>query len=114
MSYKALYDILCSVKRHMNARVIFRSFLRRATSVATALLKFRTYMPYSKFLRWYIAIDVYKVDSEGEATSGCLRENRVRMYAGDAPSQSWVRVPKLATAHEETSGTVTVPQYEFD
>jgi len=24
MSYKALYDILCSVKRHMNARVIFR------------------------------------------------------------------------------------------
>ena len=24
MSYKALYDILCSVKRHINARVIFR------------------------------------------------------------------------------------------
>jgi len=24
MSYKALYDILCSVKRHMNVRVIFR------------------------------------------------------------------------------------------
>jgi len=24
MSYKALYDMLCSVKRHMNARVIFR------------------------------------------------------------------------------------------
>jgi len=24
MSYKALHNILCSVKRHMNARVIFR------------------------------------------------------------------------------------------
>jgi len=30
MSYKALYDILCSVKRHMNARVIFRWKITRA------------------------------------------------------------------------------------
>ena len=35
MSHKALYDILCSVKRHMNARVFFRCCLIQPSVTAT-------------------------------------------------------------------------------
>jgi len=38
-----------------------------------------------------IASDVVKLKDEDPATQGCLREDRLRRYAGD--SQSWVRCP---------------------
>jgi len=45
MSYKVLYDILCSVKRHMNARVIFRCLSNQESEcLATVELTPHTYI----------------------------------------------------------------------
>jgi len=39
-----------------------------------------------------IASDV-KMEGEDPDTPGCLREDRVKRYAGDSEKETWVRAP---------------------
>jgi len=68
MSYKALYDILCSVKRHMNARVIFRWHMVRWAGgtygrTATLLRIPRLYPSYSFLIQTVISTEALAVQS---------------------------------------------------